>query len=750
MENQRLEFGARDNYGLEHLEGTVEQIIYSNEENGYTVCDMSTEDDVVTVCGIMPMLNEGDTLCVYGKWVHNAKYGRQFSVEQYERVMPADTASILRYLSSRAIKGIGPKTAAKIVEAFGEDSFDVIENHPEWLADSIKGISLKMAMAASESFKEQAGIRSAMMFFRDYFGAATTVRIYKKWGSASVDVAKKNPYRLCNEIEGIGFERADALAVGIGMQNDNFDRIMSGLYYVLQRNAAQSGHICLPRQKLCESASELLGVDVEVCDKGISELLRIERFKYLLDNDGLQLIYTKRDYDDEKYIANKLVLLDKTCAAVDLRDIDRFIEGEERRSGIKYAFLQKEAIRDALRYGVMILTGGPGTGKTTVVRALMRIFQRMDFSVALCAPTGRAAKRLSEATSCEAKTIHRLLEMGYEGDGRATFKRDEFDLLDEDVIIVDEASMVDNALMSALLKATKAGARIVIIGDSDQLPSVGAGNVLRDIIDSGRFATVCLTEIFRQAEQSLIIRNAHAINKGKMPELSVKDNDFFYLRRGDDKQIAMTVTELCRDRLPKAYGDIAKNGLQVICASRKGEAGTENLNIILQNALNPAHRAKREYKFREKIFREGDRVMQTRNNYDIVWERTVDGKDGNGIFNGDIGTIISIEAADGYMEMLFDDKKVIYDISMLDDIEHAYAITVHKSQGSEYPIVVMPMCSAAYMLHTRNLLYTAVTRAQKMVVLVGREDIISEMVNNNHQTLRYTGLARRLAVKEEK
>ena len=746
LENERLEFGARDNYGLENLEGTVEQVIYSNEENGYTVCDMSTEDDIVTVCGIMPMLNEGDTLRVYGKWVHNARYGRQFSVEQYERVMPADTASILRYLSSRAIKGIGPKTAVKIVEAFGEDSFDVIENHPDWLADTIKGISRKMALAASESFKEQAGIRNAMMFFRDYFGAATTVRIYKQWGSAAVDVAKKNPYRLCNEIDGIGFERADALAAGIGMQNDNFDRIMSGIHYVLQKNAAQNGHVCLPRQKLCESASELLGVDLDSCDKGISELLRLEKLKYILD-DSTQLIFTKRDFDDEKYIAQKLVLLDKICASVDIRDIDRFIDGEESRLGIKYALLQKEAIRNALRYGVMILTGGPGTGKTTVVRALMRIFERMDFSVALCAPTGRAAKRLSEATSCEAKTIHRLLEMGYESDGRATFKRDEYDLLDEDVIRVDEASMVDNSLMCALLKAIKSGARIIIIGDSDQLPSVGAGNVLRDIIESDRFSTVCLTEIFRQAEQSLIIRNAHAINKGVMPELAIKDNDFFYLRRGDDRQIAMTVIELCRDRLPKAYGDMAKNGLQVICASRKGEAGTENLNIILQNALNPAHRAKREYKFRERIFREGDRVMQTRNNYDLCWERTVDGKEGNGVFNGDIGTVASIEAADGYMEILFDDRRVLYDLSLLDDIEHAYAITVHKSQGSEYPIVVMPMCTAAYMLHTRNLLYTAVTRAQKMVVLVGREDIISEMVNNNHQTLRYTGLAKRLLVK---
>ena len=745
MENQRLEFGARDNYGLEKLEGTVEQIIYCNEENGYTVCDMSTEDDVVTVCGTMPMLNEGDGLRVFGKWVHNVKYGRQFSAEQYERIMPADEASILRYLASGAIKGIGPKIAQRIVEAFGEESFDVIENHPDWLADTIKGLSRKSAIAASESFKEQAGIRSAMMFFRDYFGAAMTVRIYKRWGSAAVDVAKKNPYRLCNEIDGIGFERADALASGIGVETDNFDRIMSGIYYVLQSNAAQNGHVCLPRQKLSESAAKLLSVDAEVCDKGISELLRIERLKYILSDDE-QLIYTKKDYDDEKYIANKLVLLDKTCASVDMRDIDRFIEDEERRSGIKYASLQKDAIRDALRYGVMILTGGPGTGKTTVVRALIRIFEKMDFSIALCAPTGRAAKRLSEATSSEAKTIHRLLEMGFEGE-KGVFKRNEFDLLDEEVIIVDEASMIDNALMSALLKAIKAGARIVIIGDSDQLPSVGAGNVLRDIIESERFSTVCLTEIFRQAEESLIIRNAHAINRGEMPDLSVKDNDFFYLRRTDDRQIAATVTELCRDRLPRAYGDIAKNGLQVICASRKGESGTENLNIILQSALNPSHIAKREYKFKERVFREGDRVMQTRNNYDLVWERTTDGKEGNGIFNGDIGIVESIESSDGYMKIIFDDRSVIYDISLLDDIEHAYAITVHKSQGSEYPIVVMPTCSAAQMLQTRNLLYTAVTRAQKMVVLVGREDIISEMVKNNRQTDRYTGLRARLATK---
>ncbi|MBR2346602.1 MAG: ATP-dependent RecD-like DNA helicase [Clostridia bacterium] len=727
---------------MEKLEGSVEQIVFCNEDNGYTVCDMALEDDIVTVCGIMPMLCEGDRLCVYGKWVHSAKYGRQFSVEQYERVMPADIASMLRYLSSRAIKGIGPKTASKIIEEFGEDSFDVIENHPEWLAN-IKGISTKVALAASESFKEQAGIRSAMMFFREYFGASTTVRIYKKWGSSSVDIAKKNPYRLCNEIEGIGFERADALANSLGLQNDNFDRIMSGLSYVLIKSASYNGHVCLPREKLCEAGVELLEVSAEEADRAISELIRMGRFKYVLQGEA-QMIYLAEAYDEEKYVAEKLTLLDKMCATVDVSDIDRFIEREEAKAGIEYASLQKKAISDALRYGVMVLTGGPGTGKTTVVRALIHIFDSMGYEIALAAPTGRAAKRMSEATAMEAKTIHRLLEMSYDLEGRSVFNRNEFDLLDEQIIIVDEASMIDSALMCALLKAIKPGARLIIIGDSDQLPSVGAGNVLRDIIESGRFATVRLCEIFRQAQESLIVTNAHAINRGEMPNLAVKDKDFFFLRRDRDRDIAATVVDLCKNRLPRAYGNMARNGLQVICASRKGEAGTENLNVLLQQALNPRERGKSEHSFRERIFREGDRVMQTRNNYDIAWTREYDGKEGNGIFNGDIGIIESIEVAEREMTVLFDDRRVVYDFSLLEDLEHAYAITVHKSQGSEYPMVVMPMCTASQMLHTRNLFYTAVTRAQNMVILVGREDIIKEMVENNRRSMRYTGLCHRL------
>ena len=737
-----LESTQKDTYGMQKLEGSVEQIVFCNDDNGYTVCDLSVEDEVVTVCGIMPMLCEGDRLCVYGKWVHSPKYGRQFSAEQYERLMPADTASMLRYLSSRAIKGIGPKTAVKIVEEFGEDTFDVIENHPEWLAN-IKGISVKMAIAASESFKEQAGIRSAMMFFRDYFGAATTVKIYKKWGSSSVDIAKKNPYRLCNEVEGIGFERADALAGSLGLKNDNFDRIMSGLSYILMRNSAQNGHVCLPRDKLAAASAELLEVSIEDTERGISELIRMGRFKYVMQ-DETQMIYLCEAYDEEKYIAEKLVLLDKMCVSVDIQDVDRFIEREEAKSGIEYARLQKQAISDALRYGVLVLTGGPGTGKTTVVRALIHIFDSMGFGIALAAPTGRAAKRMSEATSMEAKTIHRLLEMSYDPEGKAVFNRNEFELLNEQVIIVDEASMIDSALMCALLKAIKPGARIIIIGDSDQLPSVGAGNVLRDIVDSRHFSTVRLTEIFRQAQESLIVTNAHAINNGQMPELSAKDKDFFYLRRGSDRDIAATVADLCKNRLPRAYGDMAKNGIQVICASRKGEAGTESLNIMLQQSLNPRSSYKREYTFRDRIFREGDRVMQTRNNYDIEWKREYDEKSGCGIFNGDIGVIETINAPENEMTILFDERRVIYDFSLLEDLEHAYAVTVHKSQGSEYPIVVMPMCTAPLMLHTRNLLYTAVTRAQNMVILVGREDIIAEMVKNNRQSMRYTGLCRRL------
>ena len=732
--------GEIDEQGLLKLTGSIEHVIYANEENGFAICDLGTDaDDIVTITGIMPYIAEGDEVTVYGRWVHNPKYGRQFKVEQSEKRLPADRASILRYLSSGAIKGIGPKIAQRIVDEFGDESFDVIENHPDWLAE-IQGITPKRARAISEEFKNKAGIRSAMIFFREYFGAAITVRIYKKWGANAVDMAKGNPYLLCEEIEGIGFERADRLAIKLGLGKESDERLCSGVQYMLGANAGQNGHVCLPREKLVAGAAKLLEAPAERVEEAVSILIKEQKIR-TVNFDGVQYLYDKILYENEKYIAKKLLLLDKVCPSMDTANIGSFIQKEERESGVQYANLQRQAIFDALENGVMLLTGGPGTGKTTVVRALLHIFDSMGLNIALCAPTGRAAKRLSESTSCEAKTIHRLLEYGGEEGSGVRFHRDEKNLLEENVIIVDEASMVDNNLMSALLRAVKPGARMVIIGDSDQLPSVGAGNVLRDLLDSGRFATVRLTEIFRQAGQSMIVTNAHAINRGEMPRMDVKDNDFFFLPRVQDDEIAATVAQLYKTRLPRTYGDLAVYGTQVITPSRKGETGTENLNVVLQNALNPPSPNKREHRFRDMVFREGDRVMQIRNNYDLEWERD-DGTFGTGVFNGDIGVIEHINTRDENMEIRFDERHTVYEFNMLDELEMAYAVTVHKSQGSEYPIVIIPLGSAPSVLLSRNLLYTAVTRAQSMVILVGREEIARAMVSNNRQSMRYTGLAR--------
>ena len=730
--------GPMDDTGLLRLSGSIEHVIYSNDENGYAICDLGTDtDDLVTITGTLPYIAEGDVVTVYGRWVHNPKYGRQFKVEQLEKQLPADRAAILRYLSSRAIKGIGPKIAQRIVDEFGEETFDVIENHPDWLAQ-IQGITPKRARAIAEDFKEKSGIRAAMMFFREYFGAAMTVRIYKKWGGGAVDIAKRNPYRLCEEIEGIGFERADRMAERLGLERDSEERLCSGICYLLSSNAQQNGHVCLPREKTVAGAASLLGASEERIEAAVSTLLRQDKIR-AVNFKSVQYLYDTYAYENEKYIAKKLTLLDKICPVMDTANIGAFILREEKESGVQYAQLQRQAIFDALENGVMLLTGGPGTGKTTVVRALLHIFESMDLRIALCAPTGRAAKRLSESTSHEAKTIHRLLEYSGEEAGGLRFHRDETNLLEEEVIIIDEASMVDNNLMSALLRAVKPGAHVIIIGDADQLPSVGAGNVLRDLIESGCFATVRLTEIFRQAQKSLIVTNAHAINHGEMPRLDIKNNDFFFLPREADGEIAQTVAQLCQTRLPRTYGEMAINGTQVICPSRKGEVGTENVNMILQAALNPPSKEKREHRFRELTFREGDRVMQTRNNYDLQWEKD-DGSLGNGVFNGDIGVIERINPGAENMEIRFDDRHVVYEFNLLEELEMAYAITVHKSQGSEYPIVVLPLGNIPPMLLSRNLFYTAVTRAQSMVILVGRERIIGMMVSNNRQSMRYTGL----------
>lgn len=736
---------------LERLSGSVESVIFSNEENGYTILDFGTEEnELVTLVGVMPYVAAGDELTVFGRWIHNPKYGRQFQVEQFEKRLPSDAAAILRYLSSGAVKGIGPKKAQKLVELFGEDTFDVIENHPEWMTQ-IPGISRRMADEISEEFSRQAGIRTAMMFFRDFFGAALTVRIYKAWGNAAVDKAKKNPYLLCEEIDGIGFEKADNMAEKIGFDRSGTARVKSGILYVLSYNGALNGHTCLPAERLVEAAATMLEVAPAQVEQGISELMqekKLRRIHIKTQKEERDYIFDRFSYECERTIADRLVMLDRACVRIDSRDIEDLIAREERSGGIAYAYLQKKAIADALENGVMILTGGPGTGKTTVVRALMRIFCSMDMRVALAAPTGRAAKRMSEATSAEAKTVHRLLEMSYSENNRAEFSRNEHNYLEEDVLIIDESSMLDSALTCALLKAIKPGARLILIGDADQLPSVGAGNVLHDLIASERFATVALNEVFRQAQNSLIVTNAHAINRGELPRLDVKDKDFFFLPRQSDHDIALTVADLCRNRLPRTYGAQIVGNIQVISPSRKGEAGVENLNRILQEALNPPRSGKREQKVRDMIFREGDRIMQTRNNYDLVWERGEE--TGYGVFNGDIGVIEAIDEKKRSVEVVFDDRHVTYDFTGLDELEPAYAVTVHKSQGSEYPVVILPLYNAPPMLLTRNLFYTAVTRAQKMVILVGRENIATEMVRNNRQAMRYTGLCARLFVGESK
>ncbi len=731
----------RDTDGRIYISGTIEHVIYSNENNGYAICEFgTTENELITIVGTMPYVAEGEHLEICGAWVHNPKYGRQFSVSSYEKRLPADREAILRYLASGAIRGVGAKTAIKIVDEFGEDTFEVIENHPQWLSQ-ISGISKKKALEISESFKAEAGMRTTMIFFREYFGPATTVKIYRKWGADAVQLAKEDPYILCDNIDGIGFEKADAMAAKMSLDPSSGSRIMSGMLYLLNHNAMQNGHVCLPLDKLIEGTAQMLSVSREKAEEAYHSLISQGRIRYSVF-DGMTFAYTRASYDAETFIANKLTVLDSLCPRLDYDDIERFIAREEKRSMIEYAALQKQAITEALGSGVMILTGGPGTGKTTVVKALLGIFKSMDMKVALAAPTGRAAKRMSEATSSEAKTIHRLLEMEYGEGETAVFMRDERNFLDENVIIVDEASMIDSALACALLKAIKPGARVIFIGDADQLPSVGAGNVLRDLIDSERFATVRLNVIFRQAEKSLIVTNSHAINDGICPNLSVKNNDFFFLPRDSNNAIAMTIADLCKNRLPRKYGSETVSRIQVISPSRKGEAGTDNLNIILKESLNPAESGKKEYKHRERVFRVGDRVMQTKNNYDLAWESS--SSSGVGIFNGDIGVIKDIDKSEQCMEISFDDRLVTYDFSLLDDIDHAYAITVHKSQGSEYPIVIIPMYSCPPMLMTRNLLYTAVTRAEEMVILVGKEEYVRNMVENNRQSMRYTCLAKRL------
>ena len=732
-----LKNGIADKEGLLSIEGSVEKIIYQNEENGYTVCEIFTpSDELFTLVGNMPYLSEGETISALGNWVNHATFGKQFKVEFYEKQLPATETAILKYLSSGAVRGIGKVTAQRIVSQFGADSFEVIEHNPQWLAE-IPGISPKKAEQISASFAAQFGMRNVMMFCREYFGPTTAVKIYKKWGNGAVERIKQNPYILCGEIYGVGFEKADAIAKDLGIKKNAPERIAMGLKYVLMHNAASNGHSFLPLDKLCAVAKRLLSCEMnEIEDEAAALESRGEII--CVRHEGMKCAYLRDYYEAEKYTASKLCALDRAGKNLGEDNVLSLISMVERESNMEYAVLQKRAICQAASNGVFILTGGPGTGKTTVVRAIIRVFDAMGLRIALAAPTGRAAKRMSQSAGEEAKTIHRLLEMEYGAEDKLRFRKNENDQLEDDVIIIDEASMLDLMLTNALLKAIKPGARLILIGDVNQLPPVGAGHVFDDIIKSDRFATVELTHIFRQAQESLIVTNAHAVNHGEYMNLESKNGDFFFLPRQDDAQTAATIAELCKKRLPKSYGLTIFDGIQVITPSRKGDAGTEMLNSALQSAINPPAHGKTEKKVRDFTLREGDKVMQIKNNYDIEWNKN--GSQGFGIFNGDIGVIKKIDLSEELITVDFEDKICEYDYTMLDELELAYAITVHKSQGSEYPIVIMPLYRYTPKLLTRNLLYTAITRAQSIVILVGNGEVAKAMVDNNRQTKRYTGL----------
>lgn len=721
----------------EVLKGRIEDVIYRNESNDYTVLNIvDEEDNLVCAVGIMPMAYEGEIVALSGRWTYHKEFGKQFAFDSFDKSLPDDIDGIFKYLSSGTIKGVGPVTALKIVNHFGKDSFDVIEHRPEWLTD-ISGITRKKAAAISESFRQQSGIRGVMMFCKDYMGVGEVARVYKTFGAGAVGLIKDNPYILCSSDTGIPFVKADAIAKSLGKDPESKDRILSGVTYILSHAAASIGHTCLAENEIVKSTAQLLEISTERVKVAIEELLDSSDLSSYRKDD-IDYIMTNATAEDEDTIARSIYRLSRAATHYGTTDIASLIEKVESGLNISFAPLQREALYSSLDNGVMILTGGPGTGKTTVVKAMLSIYKSIGLKVVLSAPTGRAAKRMSEATGEEAKTVHRMLEMERTTDGSIRFCRNERNTLSEEVIIVDEASMLDLSLTAAMLRAMKRGARLVLIGDSDQLPSVGAGNVLSDLISSDRIKTIRLTEIFRQSKESLIVTNAHRINEGTSPLLNITDNDFFFVAREREADIPETVATLIDERLPKTYGKDIREKIQVITPSKKGVGGVENLNAVLQSRLNPPAKFKREKTSHGTIFREGDRVMQVVNNYDIEWEKN--GAVGIGLFNGDIGVIESINTSDEIITVRFDDRTAEYSYDMLEELELAYAVTVHKSQGSEYPVVIIPMFSCAPMLMTRNLLYTAVTRAKNMVILVGRSDISRKMTENNRLIVRFTSL----------
>jgi exodeoxyribonuclease V alpha subunit len=730
------------------IQGVVDQIVYKNDDNGYVVLKLKTKDDLIAAVGYVPFITEGQRIKIEGEWVIHPTFGQQVKIKSCEEILPSNIEGIERYLSSGLIPGIGPVTAKNIVKKFGEDSLDIIEMNPGKLKE-VDGIGEKKAFAISEAFKEQRELKNVMVFLQTY-GVSTAygIKIFKKYGQNTINTVRENPYKLCEDISGIGFKTADRIARNLGMPLNSIERAKAGIKYILYSFTA-NGHTYLPMKNLLFESKRLLNIPEEIIKEAVSisaasKDIVIEGEEYSSTN-----VYLSSFYYAELGVARRLIEISLSGTEKNLYGIDEEINSYEKENNIEFADEQRQAITAGVKEGLCIITGGPGTGKTTIIKCMIRIFEKMGLTVVLGAPTGRAAKRITETTGREAKTIHRLLEMEFiSSDDSPSFVRDEGNPIEADVIIIDEASMIDILLMNSLLKALAPGAKLILVGDVDQLPSVGPGNVLRDMIESKVITTVRLRHIYRQADESLITVNAHRINDGEMPFLNDRDKDFFFIQKNANHEIVDEILDLIKNRLPffKDGFDPIKD-MQILSPTRKGEIGIYNLNKRIQEILNPPSKDKAERDLKDFIFREGDKVMQIKNNYNLEWTK-INGSgeaSGTGVFNGDIGYIKEIDNENKRLLVVFDDdRQVYYDFINLDELELAYAITIHKSQGSEFKVVLIPISYGPPMLMTRNLIYTAVTRAKDLVVLVGLKQALYVMINNNTITERFSNLKQRI------
>lgn len=731
---------------MSELQGTVEDIIFHNEENGYVVAKVNDKGESVTIVGCIPYISEGQNLSLKGEWVVHPQFGKQLKVESCEELLPNSLIGIEKYLASGVVLGIGPVTAKKIVEKFGEDTFDILDNNLERLKE-IEGIGDKKIDIIYESYSRQREVKNIMVFLQTYGVTPNQcMKIYKRFGADSIRVVKENPYTLTEEINGIGFKTADKIARSLGVEANSPFRIQSGIKYVINEFCSL-GNTYMPIDKLVKEGQEILVVSNEEIENNIYECALEGKIK-IETVDNVESVFTLPYYYCELGVTKKILTLALSKYEKMEIDINEEIDSFEIKYNISFAESQKEAIKGIIDHGVEVITGGPGTGKTTIINCIIEIFEKVGLKVIMGAPTGRAAKRMTEATGKESKTIHRLLELGYGDDESVVFSKGEEAPLECDVLIVDEASMIDIMLMNSLLKAVGIGTRVIIVGDVDQLPSVGPGNVLRDIIDSNCVKVVRLKDIFRQSKESMIIVNAHKINNGEIPLLNEKNKDFYFIKEEQQEKVLNTLLELISVRLPKFNKNWNKNQhIQVLSPMRKGVLGVQNLNMQLQGILNPPSKSKKEKQFRDLFFRVGDKVMQTKNNYSLKWTRIAGSGDneGIGVFNGDVGFIDDIDEENNSVSVVFDEERVVvYENIYLDELDLAYAITIHKSQGSEFPVVIMPIFMGPQLLMNRNLLYTGITRAKQMVVLVGNPKALQFMINNNRSFERYSSLKWRI------